>query len=93
MLFIVFVLSVKNHQNTINDVFHARRDGDSNPGYAFDVYTLSRRASSATRASLLLTSFYVVLTIRNLSYTNSDTKISIFFVTTAISSQKNSCFL
>ena len=30
-----------------------RRDGDSNPGYAFDVYTLSRRASSATRASLL----------------------------------------
>jgi len=21
-----------------------RRDGDSNPGYAFDVYTLSRRA-------------------------------------------------
>ena len=23
-----------------------RRDGDSNPGYAFDVYTLSRRASS-----------------------------------------------
>ena len=29
-----------------------RRDGDSNPGYAFDVYTLSRRASSATRASL-----------------------------------------
>ena len=31
-----------------------RRDGDSNPGYAFDVYTLSRRASSATRASLQL---------------------------------------
>ena len=29
-----------------------RRDRDSNPGYAFDVYTLSRRASSATRASL-----------------------------------------
>ena len=30
-----------------------RRDRDSNPGNAFDVYTLSRRASSATRASLL----------------------------------------
>ena len=31
-----------------------RREGDSNPRYAFGVYTLSRRASSATRASLLL---------------------------------------
>ena len=30
-----------------------RSEGDSNPRYAFDVYTLSRRASSATRASLL----------------------------------------
>ena len=30
-----------------------RRDGDSNPGTALDGYTLSRRASSATRASLL----------------------------------------
>ena len=30
-----------------------RSDRDSNSGYAFDVYTLSRRASSATRASLL----------------------------------------
>ncbi len=30
-----------------------RKDRDSNPGYAFDVYTLSRRASSATRASFL----------------------------------------
>ena len=29
-----------------------RREGDSNPRYAFDVYTLSRRASSTTRASL-----------------------------------------
>ncbi len=29
-----------------------RSDRDSNSGYAFDVYTLSRRASSATRASL-----------------------------------------
>ena len=30
-----------------------RRDGDSNPGNPFGVYTLSRRASSTTRASLL----------------------------------------
>ena len=29
-----------------------RRERDSNPRNAFDVYTLSRRASSATRASL-----------------------------------------
>ena len=28
-----------------------RKEGDSNPRYAFDVYTLSRRASSTTRAS------------------------------------------
>ena len=30
-----------------------RKDRDSNPGNAFDVYTLSRRASSTTRASFL----------------------------------------
>ena len=30
-----------------------RSDRDSNSGYAFGVYTLSRRASSATRAPLL----------------------------------------
>ena len=30
-----------------------RKEGDSNPRYAFDVYTLSRRASSTTRASFL----------------------------------------
>ena len=30
-----------------------RREGDSNPGYALDVYELSRRASSTTRAPLL----------------------------------------
>ena len=34
-----------------------RREGDSNPRYALGVYTLSRRASSTTRASLLLHSF------------------------------------
>ena len=32
--------------------YYQRRDGDSNPGTALDGYTLSRRASSATRASL-----------------------------------------
>ena len=31
-----------------------RREGDSNPRNPFGVYTLSRRASSTTRASLLL---------------------------------------
>ena len=31
-----------------------RKDGDSNPGNAFGVYTLSRRASSTTRASFLI---------------------------------------
>ncbi len=30
-----------------------RKDRDSNPGNAFDVYTLSRRASSTARASFL----------------------------------------
>ena len=34
----------------------SRRDGDSNPGYPLGVYTLSRRASSTTRASLQSTS-------------------------------------
>ena len=34
-------------------VIPLRRDGDSNPGNPFGVYTLSRRASSTTRASLL----------------------------------------
>ena len=33
--------------------FRLRSEGDSNPRAAFDDYTLSRRASSATRASLL----------------------------------------
>ena len=28
-----------------------RKEGDSNPRYAFDAHTLSRRASSATRAA------------------------------------------
>ena len=33
--------------------FTMRSGRDSNPGYAFGVYTLSRRASSTTRAPLL----------------------------------------
>ena len=41
------------HKKKANSVRLSRRDRDSNPGNAFDVYTLSRRASSATRASLL----------------------------------------
>ena len=31
-----------------------RREGDSNPRYPLGVYTLSRRASSTTRASFLV---------------------------------------
>lgn len=34
-------------------MFFLRREGDSNPRYAFDVYTLSRRAPSTARPSLL----------------------------------------
>lgn len=34
-------------------IFYLRKEGDSNPRNAFDVYTLSRRASSTTRASFL----------------------------------------
>ena len=35
-----------------------RREGDSNPRYPLGVYTLSRRASSTTRASLLINAPY-----------------------------------
>ena len=44
-----------------------RIKGDSNPRYAFDVYTLSRRASSTTRASLL-DSYDRILEIRVQKY-------------------------
>ena len=40
----------ENHRKTYG---FKRKEGDSNPRYAFDVYTLSRRASSATRAPFL----------------------------------------
>ena len=43
-----------------------RKEGDSNPRYAFDVYTLSRRASSATRAPFLTNSGAKVLFFRHL---------------------------
>ena len=36
------------------DGFFLRKDRDSNPGYPLGVHALSRRASSATRASFLL---------------------------------------
>ena len=47
----LFALSSKLGRS--NHVKVLRRDGDSNPGNPFGVYTLSRRASSTTRASLL----------------------------------------
>ncbi len=56
-----------------------RSDRDSNSGYPFGVYTLSRRASSATRASLLLT----VTTIRCLWF---------WIVTSVISECKGSSY-
>jgi hypothetical protein len=43
----VFVLQSADFQRLL------RRERDSNPRYTFGVYTLSRRASSTTRASLL----------------------------------------
>ena len=52
-----------------------RREGDSNPRYALGVYTLSRRASSTTRASLLtetdfqkLHFFCFFMALREISY-------------------------
>ena len=40
-----------------------RSEGDSNSRIAFDDYTLSRRASSATRASLLVFAFAKIVQI------------------------------
>ena len=40
-----------------------RSERDSNSRYAFGVYTLSRRASSATRASLLVFAFAKIVQI------------------------------
>ena len=43
-----------------------RKDGDSNPGYAFGVYTLSRRASSTTRASFPTKAIAIRVAIYNI---------------------------
>ena len=50
-----------------------RSKGDSNPRYAFDVYTLSRRASSTTRASLHRV--VSVKTVANIIHFSSSTKV------------------
>ena len=42
----------KKHANLVIVSVLGRSEGDSNSGNGFAVYTLSRRASSATRASL-----------------------------------------
>ncbi len=44
-----------------NDFLFQRKDRDSNPGNAFDVYTLSRRASSTTRAPFRIAFAKIVL--------------------------------
>ena len=50
-----------------------RSKGDSNPRYAFDVYTLSRRASSTTRASLHRV--VSVKTVANIIHFSGSTKV------------------
>ena len=42
----------KTNKQIIKSTFSTRRERDSNPRYTFGVYTLSRRASSTTRAPL-----------------------------------------
>ena len=44
----------RKHANLVIVSVLGRSEGDSNSRTAFDGYTLSRRASSATRASLLM---------------------------------------
>ena len=46
----------KKHANLVIVSVLGRSEGDSNSRTAFDGYTLSRRASSATRASLPIVS-------------------------------------
>ena len=68
-----------------------RRDGDSNPGNPFGVYTLSRRASSTTRASLPVAIFrlpsQIGCKLRRISGIASDfsNKCTFFFHHTQIS--------
>ena len=57
-----------------------RSERDSNSRYAFGVYTLSRRASSATRASLLVFAFAKIVQIeRKTVQTERKMKISFNF--------------
>ena len=52
-LFSMRIALKKKHANLVLVSVLGRSEGDSNSRTAFDGYTLSRRASSATRASLL----------------------------------------
>lgn len=60
-----------------------RREGDSNPRNALGVYTLSRRASSTTRASFLIDS-HAVRTVRALK---SCTKLVLSFYNSVVTQQ------
>ena len=55
-----------------------RSERDSNSRYAFGVYTLSRRASSATRASLLVFAFAKIVQIERKTV-QTERKMKIFF--------------
>ena len=56
------ILKIKNSALLCSTLF-LRSERDSNSRYAFGVYTLSRRASSATRASLLVFAFAKIVQI------------------------------
>ena len=56
----------------------SRKDGDSNPGYPFGVYTLSRRASSTTRASFLGLIF-VIWNTETIGFSFPGAKVVLFF--------------
>ena len=67
-----------------------RKDRDSNPGNAFDVYTLSRRASSTTRASFLIceckdSAFWVYIAYLLRFF------LSLFVIVYAFDSRRNRC--
>ena len=59
---ILRMLEYKNSALLCSTLF-LRSERDSNSRYAFGVYTLSRRASSATRASLLVFAFAKIVQI------------------------------
>ena len=60
----------------------SRKDGDSNPGYPFGVYTLSRRASSTTRASFLGLIF-VIWNTETRGFSFPGAKVVLFFISAA----------